>query len=362
MNLKRFSLSLVFKLTPFGLLLFFLFTINVFAGFGPNREKFHCRANLNNVANHSPSRYDTEAVTTYKRFTAYGPLPRLSGRDISGQEELLRTGHIIERTPIIEYVDLVLLDNGVSAVFKYAPDSWKYSASAEVLAYELDRLLTFNLVPPTVLHSIYTDKGSLQLFVNSSTEINETHYKEISKQRLFDFIIDNKDRNQGNFLGLKNGKIASIDHGMGLSDERINKSFTFWSAKDQIDQVLESPSGKTILQKLIKYEQSRIFKKETSVYIGEENTNALLIRMKFIIDYQKAKLNSNSLGLIILSMLKQDDLNQYTVLQIINMIKNSKEEIDGIDEIVNLLFTFSQPHSDLIGRLHNAVNDYPYKI
>ena len=82
-------------------------------------------------------------------------------------------------------------------------DSWMY----EIAAYELDKLLGLNMVPPTVERIYKGQKGSLQLWVeNAMTEKQrkEMHLQppdvdrwnhQILQLRLFDNLIYNIDRN-----------------------------------------------------------------------------------------------------------------------------------------------------------------------
>jgi hypothetical protein len=82
-------------------------------------------------------------------------------------------------------------------------DSYKF----EIAAYELDKLLGFGMVPPTVERRIRQEKGSLQLWVEGCMTEHERREKKISpkdveawnqqmyKVRLFHQLIYNTDHN-----------------------------------------------------------------------------------------------------------------------------------------------------------------------
>lgn len=109
------------------------------------------------------------------------------------------------------------LSGGPEVDFK---DSWKF----EVAAYELDKMLGLNMVPVTVERSYHGSKGSLQIWVpNCMTEDDRLKKKlsppdplawrqETSKVRLFDALIYNSDRNQGNLLIAPDWTLYMIDH------------------------------------------------------------------------------------------------------------------------------------------------------
>ena len=94
----------------------------------------------------------------------------------------------------------------------------------ECAAYEVSRLLGIDAVPPCVERRVWGKSGSLQLWVeNAVTE--EKRRKEKKKApaslpwvrqqqtlRLFDALIKNVDRNQGNMLIDERWKLWFIDH------------------------------------------------------------------------------------------------------------------------------------------------------
>ena len=106
------------------------------------------------------------------------------------------------------------------------------SFTAEVAAYELDKILGLNMVPPTVVRRIKRvlrskwagveiDKGSLQLWAEDSNLYRDVQDKtprtpswnhELSRMKMFDVLINNEDRNARNFMVDPHFHIILIDH------------------------------------------------------------------------------------------------------------------------------------------------------
>ena len=99
--------------------------------------------------------------------------------------------------------------------------SWE-SWEAEVAAYELDKLLGLNMVPPTVVRRIKGDRGSLQLWVNDCRLYRDLHGQKVqsptrwrtqkSRMEIFDNLILNTDRNAQNILVDAEWGMVLIDH------------------------------------------------------------------------------------------------------------------------------------------------------
>ena len=90
----------------------------------------------------------------------------------------------------------------------------------EILAYELDKLFEFNLVPPTVRASGKKGVGSRQLWVegDSGCDFSRIKGRGITAQKaklvFFDIVAGNCDRHGANLMfDSKNKRIWAIDHG-----------------------------------------------------------------------------------------------------------------------------------------------------
>jgi hypothetical protein len=111
-------------------------------------------------------------------------------------------------------------------------DSWTY----EIAAYELDKMLGLNMVPPTVERIYKGQKGSLQLWIENAMTEKERKEKnleppdvdqwnrQILQLRLFDNLIYNIDRNLGNLLITSDWKIHMIDHSRSFKSLDILKA------------------------------------------------------------------------------------------------------------------------------------------
>jgi hypothetical protein len=84
------------------------------------------------------------------------------------------------------------------------------SYQSEIAAYEFDRLLDLRMVPPTVEKRVDGDMASAQLWVDNCVWLKElkgrqppdiaSWNRQVYRQRVFDNLIANIDRNEGNLL------------------------------------------------------------------------------------------------------------------------------------------------------------------
>ena len=103
--------------------------------------------------------------------------------------------------------------------------------NSEIAAYELDRVLGLDMVPPTVERRVGTDVGSVQLWVEGCRVIkdvdqsacpNPTEWaKQVLRQKVFDNLIANIDRNAGNILVDGEWNMVLIDHSRAFASDRM---------------------------------------------------------------------------------------------------------------------------------------------
>jgi hypothetical protein len=98
------------------------------------------------------------------------------------------------------------------------------SYRSEVAAYELDRILELNMVPPTVERRVKGTLMSAQMFVERCVWLKdlsgqqppnvEAWNRQVHRQRVFDNLIANIDRNAGNLLVYRtpDWNLVLIDH------------------------------------------------------------------------------------------------------------------------------------------------------
>jgi len=112
-------------------------------------------------------------------------------------------------------------------------DSWLY----EIAAYNLDKLLGLDMVPPTVQKRFRGMLGSCQLWIEDTAVLKKRLQEGLSPkimekpkwlrqayiQQLFDNLIGNEDRHQGNVLITPDERSFLIDHSRTF---RTTKAFT----------------------------------------------------------------------------------------------------------------------------------------
>jgi hypothetical protein len=96
------------------------------------------------------------------------------------------------------------------------------SYKSEIAAYELDKILGLGMVPPTVERKIGREYGSAQLWVEHCTLLKERDTstapdlvawnRQVYRQRVWDNLVANIDRNQGNLLVDQAWNLILIDH------------------------------------------------------------------------------------------------------------------------------------------------------
>jgi hypothetical protein len=117
---------------------------------------------------------------------------------------------------------------GLAGGFVFKPlqpgrrDGYFESYKSEIAAYELDKLMGLGMVPPTVERKYKGDSGSAQLWVdqckllktvdpNQSGDIVRWN-RQVYRQRVWDNLIGNIDRNAGNLLVDPGWNLILIDH------------------------------------------------------------------------------------------------------------------------------------------------------
>ncbi len=184
----------------------------------------------------------------------YAAIGQFTPAEIAQREELeefLKTAEIIQSEDIGEGVTKpIKLTLKKGDVEKYGVwknprgitngqlEGWQY----EIAAYEMDKLLGLNMVPPTVERKLHGLRGSLQLWVVSQfsdldirekgMSIPESELLQWSKMkylgRAFDCLIANDDRTQQNVRYTKDWRTILIDHSRSFrSSRKFTKRLVF---------------------------------------------------------------------------------------------------------------------------------------
>jgi hypothetical protein len=162
--------------------------------------------------------------------------PEIWLREREAVEKLLIAAEVIEEQKVEWGVTdpkrLILELDGrrLSAIWKpiqkgRRQGAWE-SHQAEVAAYELDKLLSLDMVPPTLIRELHGQKGSIQLWLENARMFAEVAsklppekkwHREVSRMKVFDNLICNRDRNARNFLVTPDWGIVLIDHSQAFT-------------------------------------------------------------------------------------------------------------------------------------------------
>ncbi len=139
----------------------------------------------------------------------------------------------------------------------------------EPAAYELSRLLGLDNVPPTILRKLRGKRGYLQAWLENAMDEERRirddlkapdkvlWSKQIWNMRVFDNLIYNIDRNQGNILIDRNWRVWLIDHGRAfrLEKELRNPELIVQCGR-KLWEKLKSLDEETVRERLKKFLRS----------------------------------------------------------------------------------------------------------
>lgn len=125
------------------------------------------------------------------------------------------------------------------------PQGYWESYKSEIAAYEVDKLLRMEMVPPTVERRIEGDLMSAQLWVDSCQHLKtltgagksapdvEAWNRQVYRQRVFDNLSANIDRNAGNLLVDPAWNLILVDHSRAFTD---TQTMPFEKQMNRIDR------------------------------------------------------------------------------------------------------------------------------
>jgi hypothetical protein len=101
------------------------------------------------------------------------------------------------------------------------------SYKSEIAAYELDKLLQLDMVPPFVERKVNGERGAAGLWLKDTKNWEEalklpkppTWTGDLVRMKMFDCFIGNPDRNKGNMLADASMRLFLIDHSRAFVDD-----------------------------------------------------------------------------------------------------------------------------------------------
>jgi hypothetical protein len=221
-------------------------------------------------------------------------------------EEFLRTAEIIRFKDIGEGVtkpcklDMKSGDEEHSGCWKNPSgmqkgfkEGWQY----EIAAYEMDKLLGLNMIPPTVEREFNGKRGSLQFWITSEMsdlermeqgiKIPQDKLESWNKQkyltRAFDCLIANEDRTQQNIRYKKDWRTILIDHSRSFrSSEKFQKQLVF-GKNGVLSQKLFRRLPRVFVENVRALNYDKI-KQAVGPYLTDEEIQAVLIRKELLLD------------------------------------------------------------------------------
>ena len=175
-------------------------------------------------------------------------------------------------------------------------EGWQY----EIAAYEIDKLLELNLIPPTVEREFKGKSGSLQFWVESEfSELavfeqkigiprSKFYKKENMKYitRAFDSLIGNDDRTQQNILYTKDWRMILIDHSRSFRSSKKYTKKLMYGAKglkkvgDRPMLFRRLPRAFVEKVKALNYDD---IKNAVGPYLKEKEIKAILLRKELLL-------------------------------------------------------------------------------
>ena len=179
-----------------------------------------------------------------------------------------------------------------SGIQKGALEGWQY----EIAAYEMDKILNLDMIPPTVEREFNGKKGSLQFWITSEMsdldrmeegiDIPKYHVLSWNRRkylmRAFDCLIANEDRTQQNIRYTKDWRMILIDHSRSFRSKRKYTRNLLYGK----DGIKEKKMIRMLPRKFIQKLESLDFdviKKAVGSYLKDKEIEAVLKRRDLLL-------------------------------------------------------------------------------
>ena len=171
-------------------------------------------------------------------------------------------------------------------------EGWQY----EIAAYEMDKLLDLNLIPPTVEREFNGKKGSLQLGIDKLYSVLEASEEKIKipKEkfnnledtkyiiRAFDCLIANDDRTQQNILINTDWRFVLIDHSRAFRSTKEHTERLVYGKNGIKGALLFKRLPRTFVEK-IKTLNSDGLTETLKLYLKKKEIKAIFIRKELLL-------------------------------------------------------------------------------
>ena len=180
-------------------------------------------------------------------------------------------------------------------------DSIVSNYKKEIAAYKIDQLLKINHVPITKQTNFHGEIGSLQYFISDATvarAVNDIDIKNPTKAgkwttangrtelprtiKMYDWFINNRDRNLDNYLLADDGRIILIDHGWTFVAPPTNPSSQFLKSIIPREPVYNNVKAL--------YQNQPLIDSELSDLLGKSNLSAFKNRLKTFVSYVEKRI------------------------------------------------------------------------
>lgn len=220
-------------------------------------------------------------------------------------EDFLKTAEIIEFQDVGEGVTkpiwLILKKGDVTrrGIWKNPKgiqlgflEGWQY----EIAAYEMDKLLELNMIPPTVEREFKRKRGSLQLAINklySELEIFEEKIKFPREKsdnrsntkymtRAFDCLIANDDRTQENILYNTDWRTILIDHSRAFRSTREHTKNLMYGKNGLKGALLIRRLPRSFVEKIKALTLENV-QEAVGSYLKKKEVKAILMRKELLL-------------------------------------------------------------------------------